>query len=357
MEPMGGRPKRVTAAKMKQDSDFVWPQHKPKTSAISADEEMAAASGASLNNVLDRSSELSQKLNPPSLKEIQQQPTISAASPLAWKSTMVALEKRIQELECEQLMDHMKLRAVDNPAGHTTRTPRAPFTFRDITNATSTSPIPDSKQGKHSTDALKSGYDIKNQAPVVRSVGWPHGYLAQIQNIVSTKPDELTFEAFFFGYISILLQRLDPAEHHGRLQHAKQVLIHSMRHGWQSARAFHYQIVREIEVGNLSWSDQSMMQMIALSVASTSSRSTSQSGQAPTGQARQHLKFNKDDRNASDSSNSTDKRSIICYLYNNDESGCKFDKSENGCKKLHACSSCAAKGFFNKHHAAFDCKK
>ena len=47
--------------------------------------------------------------------------------------------------------------------------------------------------------------------------------------------------------------------------------------------------------------------------------------------------------------------SIVCYLYNHMESGYNYEK-QGHCKKLHACSTCAVKVFFNKH-PAFECNK
>ena len=38
------------------------------------------------------------------------------------------------------------------------------------------------------------------------------------------------------------------------------------------------------------------------------------------------------------------------------QNGCRFEKTDEGCKKLHACSSCGVKGFLNKH-SALECKK
>ena len=50
-----------------------------------------------------------------------------------------------------------------------------------------------------------------------------------------------------------------------------------------------------------------------------------------------------------------ERRSIICNLYNFDAAGCRYER-EGGCKKLHACSYCAEKGFLNKHKA-LECRK
>jgi hypothetical protein len=206
----------------------------------------------------------------------------------------------------------------------------------------------DSLSGKRTN--LKSGYDVKNQAEVIHKVQWPHGYVSKLQHITDIKPDNLSVDTFFYGYMTILLQTRDESELKGRLQHARQLLWHSILHGWSSARAFHYQVLRELEMGNFSWTDQNEMALISLSAAHERSNTSSTSHTAAKS-------FNRSKQdNKADDNTSADRRSICCYGYNNSSSGCKFGKSGEGCKKLHACSSCATKGFFNKH-SALNCKK
>ena len=57
----------------------------------------------------------------------------------------------------------------------------------------------------------------------------------------------------------------------GRLHHTKQVMWHSIHHGWSSAHGFHYQVVRDIEVGNITWCNLQEMQALALAAAEGSS--------------------------------------------------------------------------------------
>jgi len=192
---------------------------------------------------------------------------------------------------------------------------------------------------------IKSGYDIKNQAEVIKTVQWPHGYLSQIQNITATHPDKLAMDAFFYGYFSILINTKDMRELHGRLQHAKQLMTQSILHGWESARSFHYSALREIEIGNICWDDQASMHMLALA-ASGNVRQNASSVRTVKREEAIHVA----------DPVITDWRSIFCYLFNNSPSGCKYEKMEGGCKKLHACSKCANSGFLNSH-GALDCKK
>ena len=91
-----------------------------------------------------------------------------------------------------------------------------------------------------------------NHTEVVRKVVWPLGFLSKLQNYTDVKRDSLNIEAFFYGFMSILLQVKDETEMKGRLHHAKQVLLHSIHHGWSSARGFHYQVLRDIDIGNIT---------------------------------------------------------------------------------------------------------
>ena len=102
---------------------------------------------------------------------------------------------------------------------------------------------------------FKSGYDISNQAIIVNKVNLPHGFISRLKNFTTTKLDQLSMEAFFYGYFSVLMQ-VDDRESHCRLGHAKQILWHCIHHGWDSAREFHYQVLQELECGNLRWDDQ-----------------------------------------------------------------------------------------------------
>ena len=194
-----------------------------------------------------------------------------------------------------------------------------------------------------SSKNLKSGYELKVQEEVRQIVLWPHGFLSKLQNITDIRPEHLQLDAFMYGYASILLQAKDTLEISGRLQHLQQVMWHSILHDWKSARDFHYQVMRELEMGNITWQDQHEMLMLSLSAAHEK-QAAKPSRAVFSSKA---SKFNVED--------SSDK-SICCYLYNSEEKGCRFEKSAEGCKKLHACARCAAKGFYNRH-SALECKK
>ena len=71
--------------------------------------------------------------------------------------------------------------------------------------------------------------------------------------------------------MAILLLVTDEEEVKGRIRHAKQILWHSLLHGWTSAREFHYQVLRELETGNVEWQDIYAMQMIVLAAAESGS--------------------------------------------------------------------------------------
>ena len=199
----------------------------------------------------------------------------------------------------------------------------------------------------HGKTSTKSGYDISCQAEVVNKVLWPHGFVSKLQQYTDIKPDNISMEAFFYGFFAILLQINDDKEKKGRLHHAKQVLWHSLHHGWTSARNFHYQVLRDIEIGSISWDDLQEMQVLALAAAEGTFRTGYQKISLTPGTAE------KQDDDAAVVKQPT----MCCFLYNNDENGCKFEREAGHCKKLHACSSCAKKGYFHQHRAAFDCKK
>ena len=206
--------------------------------------------------------------------------------------------------------------------------------------------------GKQPT--LKSGYDMKNQAKILNEVRWPHGFLSKLQHVTNIKPDGLSIEAFVYGYMTILLQTKDEQEMKGRLQHARQLMWHSLMHGWSSARSFHYQVLRELEMDNFTWADQNKMAMMSLSAAHENSNSLGTNrAVAVTNRVRPERPSYRSEEGPV---NSSDRRSVCCYLYNNDVDGCRFEKTAEGCKKLHACSICVAKGFLNRHPAK-ECRK
>ena len=141
----------------------------------------------------------------------------------------------------------------------------------------------------------------------------------------------------------ILLQVTDDVQLRGRIQHAKQLLWHTIHHGWASARSFHYEVLRDIEAGTMTWNDLQEMQALALAAAESSTSST--------------VTRKKHKVQESHTSTSDKQPAIFCYLYNNDINGCNNEKEFGQCKKLHACGTCTAKGFLSRHRSAFDCKK
>ena len=197
---------------------------------------------------------------------------------------------------------------------------------------------------------IKSGYDVKSQFRVRREVKWPHGHLGPVQHLCpNPKPDALDIESFFYGYFMILgLDNISPTELYGRIQHGKQILHHAMLHDWKSARRFHYNVLWAMEHENLSWQDKEQMALLSMSAAQ-------ERGSHSTSSHFQHRETHATTL-ATNPVAPKEEKTIMCYMYNRDSTGCKFERSSEGCKKLHACIECAKKGFFNKH-PAWDCKK
>ena len=258
-----------------------------------------------------------------------------------------ALEQRILELESEHTMKEIMMMSRNQGAQVSDdRASQGDTSAKASQDDSASIPSVGLACNTQSHGKIKSGYSIMDHTEVVRIVLWPHGFLSTLQNYTDVKPDSLNIEAFFHGYMSILLQVQDETERKGRLHHAKQLLWHSIHHGWSSARGFHYQVLRDIEVGNITWGDLQEMQALALASAEGSSSSV----------RKRPFSSKKQEVNVA-SSDSTNKQSaIFCYLYNNDENGCRYEKEFGHCKKLHACSSCAMKGFLNKHRA-LECRK
>ena len=294
------------------------------------------------------------------------------------------LEQRIQELEASESVSKMKqLKHAEDKF----------FSMKDITGAAPSVPLrpvleavnqPRNAEkydveldveedctllpcsGKQ-TCKLKSGYDVRDQVPVVNTVLWPHGFLNKLRNRTNTMPDALSVESFIYGYTAILIQAFnasDQKELHGRLQHLQQIMWHAILNNWSSARSFHYQVLREIESGNCNWLDQHEMMLLSLTTAHEKSNTTGQPASANTAKSFHRVKqanvfgqtpFEASARPAEEKQGQQSQRSICCNMFNYDLNGCRFDK-EGECKKLHACIVCAAKGFFNTHRA-LDCSK
>lgn len=198
--------------------------------------------------------------------------------------------------------------------------------------------------GKGSSLKLKSGYELKVQEPIKCQQLWPHGFLSKIRSHTNTDPDHLEMEAFMYGYTYImihLLKKGEVIELEGRLKHLLQVTWHSINHRWKSALDFHYDVLRELEAGHISWEDTQAMNMLSLSAIQGKHGLTKPAPANPA--SSKQVKA------------SPSRRSICCKLFNTNEDGCHFEKS-GACKKLHACSICEEKGFFNKHRA-LDCTK
>ena len=103
---------------------------------------------------------------------------------------------------------------------------------------------------------------------------------------------------------------------------------------------------RELEMGNINWQNQHEMLMFSLS--SAHEKQAIRSGKAVVNASMKSFATTKTKVTPYADKND---RSTCCYLFNNDDKGCHFEKSADGCKKLHACSLCAARGFYNKHSA------
>ena len=260
----------------------------------------------------------------------------------ALQPTIRALEQRINELECKHIMNH--LQSTGNRSTAKTKLPSNTPSMHSPASREVLDVSPKNvRQERSSQAACKSGYDIVNQAAVINRVMWPHGFLTKIQHLTQTKPEEISIEAFIFGYIEILLRCEDTAEKYGRLKHLRQIMEHCIKYNWSAARQFHYQVLREIEVGNLNWLDERGIFMTSLCNTTPASNDEDKMEGSTT----------------SDEPTATlgaqEKRSIICNLYNFDFTGCRYE-NDGGCKKLHACAFCAEKGFLNKHRA-LECRK
>jgi hypothetical protein len=163
-----------------------------------------------------------------------------------------------------------------------------------------------------------------------------------------TKPEQISIEAFMYGFFMILGLELDEVELRGRIDHGKLLLHHAVLHGWPSARRYHYKVLWAMEHENLSWQNREQMWLLSMSAAQESNHANGTLSNSTVNNT--HMA-------ASNKKTDIHNKSIFCYLFNNDATGCKFEKTAEGCKKLHACSACAEKGFFNKHRSAFDCRK
>ena len=279
----------------------------------------------------------SQSKSPSLMPENNSNQNIGSANSQDLANMLATLECRIAELELEKVQTSkskpgkMTMQDIRETVGQQAdvRQLNLPI-FDELTTAGQQVPnsFNEELEGK-----LKSGYDLKTQFKITKEVLWPHTHLGQMQHLCSTKPDELSLESFMYGYFTILNRHLNETERIGRVEHGKQVAYHAVLHGWPSARRFHYKVLWAMEHENLTWKDKEQMTLLSMSA-------TQEANLAPESRTK------KNDRS----------KSIICYFYNNDTSGCKFDKSAEGCKKLHACSLCADKGFLNSHRA-FECKK
>ena len=139
----------------------------------------------------------------------------------------------------------------------------------------------------------------------------------------------------------------NPIASRGRLEYLKQLLEHSIDHGWSSAHSFHYQVLKDIEVGNMTWDDHSKMLLKGLSAACSAVSTTKymhSSHATFTSQQQATSQISAATVGPMDYSKSTDKP-ILCALFNIEASGCRYNKLPGGCKKLHMCSICARRDF------------
>ena len=284
------------------------------------------------------------------------------------KASINQLKNRIHELECERLLQQEVQKGtpkVIDEAGYKDPKDKV-LSLKDILQQSEFVDEPYMLEGsaysgkqidtrdraitKPFVKYLKSGYEMKSQEEVINHILWPHGFLNKLQNITDTNPDSLSMDAFMYGYASILLQMKDSQEQKGRLQHLQQVMWHSLNHGWKTARDFHYQVLRELEMGNISWDDQHDMLMFSLASAH---EKQSRPGRAFINTSMRSAFKPKIEESVQDDCRDC---SIFCFFFNHEPMGCRFEKTIDGCKKLHACSLCAIKGFYNKHRA-LDCRK
>ena len=81
----------------------------------------------------------------------------------------------------------------------------------------------------------------------------------------------LSLAAFLYGYFEILnMEGITMYEQKLRIQHGILLMNHMIMHGWPSARIFHYNVLRAIEQGNLSWDDEAQIHMISMAAAQES---------------------------------------------------------------------------------------
>jgi uncharacterized protein (UPF0335 family) len=221
--------------------------------------------------------------------------------------------------------------------------------------------VPDGIGGKH---RLKSGYELKSQQPVKRVVYWPHCYLSGLPDDNDTHPDKLSLDSFMFGYSKILITPglISEEEHYGRLRHLNNLMQFSIAHGWDAARNYHKQVIRSIENGDITWSDD--QQIISMGLQALHNNYAAHKSADNQSDASKHKKTEqsstKDKEKSSESNASGGRRtSTLCWSYNNEEypdAACRFSGKGDTCRKLHACSICADKGFHHMHKAKFECK-
>lgn len=145
----------------------------------------------------------------------------SAPAGLISIASIAALEKRIQELECEHMMHQLQIKASKSMARNNGAM---------IPSSTNASIQPATPGKNISSLDIKSGYDIKKQAPVLNEVSWPHGFLGQVQNITNIDPDKLSIEAFLYGYFVILL-------------HMSRIMLRSMANDTYQVWCISYQLL------------------------------------------------------------------------------------------------------------------
>ena len=244
------------------------------------------------------------------------------------------METRVQKA----LKTDRKLAEARNECGLQAAELADSFGIPDLYNVTTH--VNEASPAESGAKTLKSGFEIKNQFKVQHEVKWPHGHIGPISHLRSVKPEYLDMDTFLYGYFMILNLDLPAAELKGRLQHGKQLLYHSILHGWESARLFHYKVLFAMELSNLEWSDEERMMLLSMSAA--------QEGQL----------LNQNSNSQASVLNAVPvtpvkkkERSITCYSYNYDPNGCKYEQNDGGCKKLHACMICAERGYYNRHTA------
>ena len=280
------------------------------------------------------------------------------------------LEKAIREAEAENEILRRQIRSKNAPspniqqlrkdtsltqyADNCIASVEAPFLSNPITQANVQEACSDT--GKPQSKTIKSGYQLKTQIPVTKVVFWPHTFLSDVSQHQNTHPDHLSLEAFAYGYSKILASKfIDDNERQARVIHLQSLMKFTTVHGWPLAREYHYQVLRGLENGLFDWPDHTDIALVGFQTMQQNPTSNQQS----KGVSHATPPVPSKDTNPSGKTEESKYRNIICWSFNNEshtDAECRFSGGSNQCKKLHACSACAERGFLHQHKRS-DCTK